>query len=670
MKRIIILGLALVAAMGIANAQTDDDLFQARLQFHQRNASQKHLNGLHPQSTKESPATKDANGVPMPANAWFPGEWEEVKAIVTTVYYNYYPIDHVGAQDWMADPLLGGYADYYRYSVGWQQNGMGRYVAIPDTSSQAFSKVFYYLIDAVQMGGAESWVRVEQMADSAIIIRQLERMGLRHNNMRFIEGYGNSFWYRDCGPIAFYYGDQDSIGMVDFMYYPGRALDDSLPAYIEQQMGIPNYCTTIEWEGGNCLVDGAGMLFTSDATYDNNCNDSYGQLSWDGSDPNTIDYTIKPRLTQAQVRDSMEHIMAPRGAKILPTYKYDGGTGHIDLYADMIDENRFVFSVMPDIYSNWTDYKTFQKNVDSMLSWQSIHGENYTYSTIPFPCANNGANFTNQSQYNSQYTRTYSNHTFVNQLIIQPVFSNVVDGKPTAQWDLERYNQLNNAYPGYTLYPINVASFDGSGGAIHCITKQIPADSPIRILHKAIQGAHAEIGDDVNVSATITNNRGIASAKLVYRIDGGSWNEVALTASGNTYSGTMHHPVQGAESMMIEYYISATNAIGKTITKPMTASQGGYFTYYIGSNPIVGVNEADGISLGQFYPNPANGQSSIEVHQACQMQVRDMMGRVVYQHSLPGEGIYTLNTHSFTKGLYLVVFTSENGREVRKLMVD
>ena len=86
MKRIIILGLALVAAMGIANAQTDDDLFQARLQFHQRNASQKHLNGLHPQSTKEAPATKDANGVPMPANAWFPGEWEEVKAIVTTVY--------------------------------------------------------------------------------------------------------------------------------------------------------------------------------------------------------------------------------------------------------------------------------------------------------------------------------------------------------------------------------------------------------------------------------------------------------------------------------------------------------------------------------------------------------------------------------------------------------
>jgi len=672
MKKIFLLGFALVAAMGVMNAQTDDEMFQARLQFHQRDVAQKHLDGKHALSSKVMTSEAKGNGVNMPEKTWFPGEWEEVKAIVSTVYYNYYPVDHVGEQTWTADPSLGGYADIYRYSGGgWQDQGTGRYVAIPDTSSQAFSKVFYSVIDAVQMGGAESWVRVEQLADSAIILRQLERLGMRHNNVRFIEGYGNSFWYRDCGPIAFYYGDNDSIGMMDFMYYPGRALDDSLPYYIEQQMGIMNIPTTIEWEGGNCLVDGAGLVMSSDAIYGNNVNDTYGQLTWDGVNPSTINYSQKQRLTRQQVDDSLAHIMGPRGVGILPTYKYDGGTGHIDLYADMIDENEFVFSVMPDHYSNWTDYKTFVKNADTLLHWKSVHDEYFKNQTIPFPCTNSGGYFSNQSSYNSSYTRTYSNHTFVNNVIIQPVFSNVVNGEPSSQWDKERFDSLRLAYPGYTLYPINVASFDGSGGAIHCITKQIPAESPIRILHKSITGRHGELSGNQSISATITNNHGIANAKLMYRIDGGSWNEVALNANANEYTGAMNLPTD-VDQAKVEYYISATNNDGKTITKPMPAAQGGYYTFYVGKNITVGIEEKMDQMLGQFYPNPSNGMANImmNVDGKCTIQVIDMMGRIVATDNVEGQMIYTINTRNFNNGLYHVVFTAQDGQKVvRKLYI-
>lgn len=672
MKKIFLLGFALVAAMGIMNAQTEDEMFQARLQFHQRNVAQKHLDGKHELSSKVMTNDAKGNGVTMPENTWFPGEWEEVKAIVSTVYYNYYPVDHVGEQTWTADPLLGGYADIYRYSGGgWQEQGTGRYVGIPDTSNQAFSKVFYSVIDAVQMGGAESWVRVEKLADSAIVLRQLARLGMRHDNVRFIEGYGNSFWFRDCGPIAFYYGDNDSIGMVDFMYYPGRALDDSLPYYIEQQMGIMNIPTTIEWEGGNCLVDGAGLVISSDAIYGNNVNDTYGQLTWDGINPSTINYTQKQRLTRQQVDDSLAHIMGPRGVGILPTYKYDGGTGHIDLYADMIDENEFVFSIMPSHYSNWTDYKTFVKNADTMLNWKSVHGENFKNQSIPFPCTNNGGYFANQSSYNSSYTRTYSNHTFVNNVIIQPVFSNVVNGEPSAQWDKERFDSLRIAYPGYTLYPINVASFDGSGGAIHCITKQIPADSPIRILHKSITGRHGELSGSHSISATITNNHGIANAKLVYRIDGGSWNETTLAGNGNEYTGAMDLPTN-VDQAKVEYYISATNNDGKTITKPMPAAQGGYFTFYVGNNITVGIDQQDEEMIGQFFPNPSNGAANIvmDVNGKCSIQVVDMMGRTVATDNVEGKMIYTINTRNFNNGLYHVVFTAEDGKKVvRKLYI-
>ena len=138
--------------------------------------------------------------------------------------------------------------------------------------------------------------------------------------------------------------------------------------------------------------------------------------------------------------------------------------------------------------------------------------------------------------------RTYSNHTFVNDLILQPCFSAVSNGQPTAAWDRANIEALKAAYPGYTIYPIDVREFDGSGGALHCVTKQIPADNPVRILHKSVVGnAVAMRGHDIPVSAIITNRSGISHAECIYRVtDGdvrGDWDTIALVANGNKFSG-------------------------------------------------------------------------------------------------------------------------------------
>ncbi|MBQ7062992.1 MAG: agmatine deiminase family protein, partial [Bacteroidales bacterium] len=464
------------------------------------------------------------------------------------------------------------------------------------------------------------------------------------------------------------------------MYYPGRALDDSLPSLIEEQMGIPNYITTIEWEGGNCVVDGAGMVLSSDALYENNM-DNYGQITWDGVNESSINYQNKPSLTQAQVRDSLAHIMGPRGAHILPAFRYDGGTGHLDLYCDMWDENEFVFSQFPEHYKNWVDYKTAAKNIDSLCSYTSIFGNNFKRHFIPFPCTNAGGYFSSQVAYNSQYTRTYSNHTFVNNVIIQPCFSNVVDGQPSAEWDRLRLDSVAAAYPGYTIYPINVASFDGSGGAIHCITKQIPADNPVRILHPSITGntEQAYTGTNAPITATITNRSGIQSAKVVYRVNGGQWNEASLTAGAdNTFSSeipTSTFTSNNEDFTTVEYYISATSNNGKTITKPMTASQGGYYTFYLGHNPAAGINPTAEQRFGQFYPNPANGRASIEISlngtDKYDVVIVDLMGRIAHRSTLDAQGdiVYNVNTERLASGIYNVVFQNRDERIVRRLVV-
>ncbi|MBQ2508730.1 MAG: agmatine deiminase family protein [Bacteroidales bacterium] len=687
MKKRMIVGLLMLAFMGSAMAQTQEQIDQMRREkiamFNKRDISQQHLNGKYAQAPATQTTVKgDAKGeLALPADRWFPGEWEEVKAIVVTCYYNYYPVDHIGDMYWTADPVVSGYADYYHYSNGWQQSGGGDYVAIPDTSNENFANVFFYIMDAIQLGGAEAWVRIEHAADSGAIIRKLDRMGLRSNNVKFIIGTGNSFWFRDCGPIAFYYGDQDSVAMVDFGYYPGRALDDSLPALIEEQFGIPNYITMIEWEGGNCLVDGAGMVLSSDAIYPNN-RDTYGQITWDGVDPSTIQYTTKPSLTSAQVKDSLAHILGPRATYILPAFKYDGGTGHVDLYADMWDENEFVFSIMPENYSNWTDYKTGVKNMDSLTSYQSYFGLNYKSHGLPFPSTNNGGYFSSQTSYDNNYTRTYSNHTFVNNVIIQPCFSAVNNGVPSAQWDANNLEVIKNAYPGYTIYPIDVRSFDGSGGAIHCVTKQIPADNPVRILHPSITGdGNAYASTNATIRAEVTNRSGISEVLCVYRVNGGTWQQLALinTGNGNEFAGTMPtstFDIPSGSYTTVEYYITATSVNGKTITKPMTANQGGYYTFYLGTNMPLAIDEVEEDMFGQFFPNPATNRASVRINMGNGMQYKvqiiDMMGRVAHTATLDAAGdiLYNIDTQKLGNGIYNVVFTANDGtRVVRRIVV-
>lgn len=633
------------------------------------NSRQVNINANIPLSANTN-SEKGAKAVSLPDNVWYPGEWEEVEAVVVTWPYNAVSVENPNLY---AEPVVEGWAILYSYSVsqGWVEQGYGPYVGILDTVSDMYP-VFMNLIDAIQEG-SQVWINLWSAEDTVAIKNFMARKGKPLTNYRFIVSPGNAFWYRDCGPICFYYGDQDSVAMMDFEYYPGRALDDYLPIHISQQMGLPNYITTIEWEGGNCLVDGAGLLATSDAIYSANA-DRYGQLTWDGVNINTLNYTSKNPVSKQALRDSLTHLMNLRKVSVLPALKYDGGTGHIDLYADMWDENSFVFSAFPEACSTWADYKTTAKNIDTLCSYISIHNDNYKKRYIPFPKMDNGNDFTSQTTYNSKYTRTYSNHTFVNNIIVQPVFSTVVDGEPSAQWDKDAMAELRKAYPGYRIFPIDVRSFDGLGGAIHCITKQIPAQNPIRILHHAITGDANSYNKNVPITATITNRSGIASATCYWRVEGEStWQTITLTANGNEFSGVINlEEVSYSEGVRIEYYISATSNNGKTITKPMTAPEG-YYNFYLGE---VGINETEeNQNFGNFFPNPTNSIANLEISAneptLYQVSIVNAMGQIIHTSSVNVEGtiLYQIDTQKLNSGLYTVVFVGEGKQISRRLMV-
>lgn len=726
MKRIIISALALlISASAIAqtqelSSQRLDKLRQraemqksilqrqqAKVDFSQRNLRADNAPVVTPEH-KSATATQWATE--MPAQRWFPGEWEEVQAIVVTFPYNVFPAGHIDDEDYMAEIYLPGMGmtykwNYYTNNWGYFNGGWGAVEGKPDVTDydgkiaemqsyldgqydqiareyieyyenqKAFRSVFVNLIDAIQQA-SQVWIVVWQLSDSTLIKNLMSAEGKPLTNYRFIECYTNAFWFRDCGPICFYYGENDEVAMLNFEY-SGRACDDLVPDSLSSQTGLPNYVTTIEWEGGNCLVDGAGKLVTSDAIYDEN-GDRDGQMYYTGNAHNPVAYRNKTPLSQAAVLDSMQRMFGT--TYILPRLRYDGGTGHVDLYADMWDENEFIFSQYPSAYSSWTDYATANNNIATLTGYQSIFGINYKKTYIPFPSRDDGTNFPSQSTYDENFTRSYSNHTFINNIIVQPCFSPVVNGEPSAEWDRANLDSLRKAYPGYTFYPIDIRSFDGYGGAIHCITKQIPADNPIRILH-ASTTRHSGIQrtSSKTIEAIVTNRSGIANVTLYWRVDEGDWHTATLSAgSDDHFSGTMllsEAGINDGNVHQVEYYISATSNNGKTITKPMTASKGGFYTFDVIYDAGAGINSIVSRQFGQFYPNPANGLATINMEAVgrCQVSVVDAMGREVYRETLADghSGQYTLDTRSLSHGIYGVRFTAADGSTVvRRLTVQ
>lgn len=526
----------------------------------------------------------DASGAPLnfPDRVWFPGEWEEVKAIVVGVLYKHFMPGKETDSRYAAYPVVPGYAIYY-YAESQddapQEVGRGEYITNLDMESET-GQVSFNVIDAIQRAGVEAWVRIEQASDEDLIRYYMETHEMRTDKIRFFVANGNDRWFRDCGPICFYYGDEDKLAMLDFQYDWGRQLDNLLPSILHRKMGIPNYTNQVIWEGGNCLVDGVGGLMTSTAMFPHN-QDKTGPITWDGKDPKTIKYTTREPLNEDQCREALAGMLGHAGTSIVERLKNDGGTGHIDLYADAIDENGFLFARMPETYKDWKDYAILEGNVAYMLKQKNCWQDQYVnWGDLPFPSYDDGSGWDSEEEY-GKFARTYANHLMINNYILQPCFSPVdVDYMPTAAWDRANIEAMKKLYPGYTFHCIDMRSYDGSGGSIHCITKQIPADNPVRILHEAMYNK-VNFGTltEVPFSAFITNKSGIKNAALHYQVgEDGEWQKVDMTSNGNRWYCRV--PVSKfPKGKMVSYYIEATSNNGKTVTKPVTANNGGYYDF-------------------------------------------------------------------------------------------
>ncbi len=533
---------------------------------------------------------------------WLPGEFEETEAVI----------------------------------IAWNSGSADR----ADTSS-TLAVISSKLCIGIQPE-AKVLIRINRAADSLLVKRYMQRINEPLYNYKFIVKYGNDWWTRDYGPIAYYTGESDSLVYADFKYYPGREHDNVIPGTSSFLKNRGHVVTRLNFEGGNLITDGFGTMHYSSVV----------------STENRASGTHFPTMTAAAVADSMSRVLQANEVVQIPRLSCDGGTGHLDLYLKMMDEETWIASEYPAIVTA-NDRVLIENNVNFLRGKQSVYGRPYRIFRVPLPTDNNGTwSLQRTCTGLNNSGRSFVNGITVNKTFIYPIWDNPQSGNAAQRLALEE--NLKKWFPGMKLFGIDVRAMLGFGGQLHCITMQIPVENPIKFWHPAYRDVQT-LKTSYPILTQIHNKSGIASAKCTWRKkdDTGTWRIIDLTDSSGYFIGALEG-VDFAFGDTIQYYLQAASNNGKTAFKPITAPEG-YFEFMIQRPTQSTQNSLD--AMIQLFPNPAENQITIEMAagKTYTLSVFDFSGKLRMEKKI--ESSESINMVQYPSGLYHFVL-SHQGKKV------
>ncbi len=564
----------------------------------------------HPEEFANIPLLKTTANNVMPSDARFPGEYEEVQSV----------------------------------AIGWPYNGSSL-----DTSSSS-ARLWATMATAIQQE-CPVWIRLKNANDTNRLKTFLVNRGMPLTSYRFFFYPSNAYWMRDFGPLGFYYSNDDSVGFLDLKYYTSRPQDDQFPAQVASELGYKNISTSIFAEGGNYMTDGWKKSFHSSRIPNRNAQ-AYG---W----------------TAQQTSDSIHYYWASDSVTVTQELSCDGGTGHIDMFLKLVDEETFAIMEYPNVVTA-SDKATIDSVIMIVSQKQSHYNRPYRIFKLPMPTRNDGSyNITCNAIDND--ARTFVNGLLVNKTYLMPSFSSATSGNKAG--DSIAIETFKKILPGYNIVPIDARNLTTQGGAIHCVTMQIPAENPIHIWHPALvdQRLWAN-GKHLIVKAT--NKSGISSVQANWRVKGTPiWNALNLADSAGYKIGD----IVGSYTIndTIEYYITATSNNGKSVVKPLTAPNG-FYTFYFNPSTVkvAQLDESRNFALNPV-PNPSSGKFYMPVALENQRQITsfmtDVMGRKILHHDhgtmLRGMHKIEWDITTFPAGVYFIQVKADNHTLATKKIV-
>jgi agmatine/peptidylarginine deiminase len=240
---------------------------------------------------------------------------------------------------------------------------------------------------------------------------------------------------RDYGPIVGHDADGRQVA-VSAVYDPlptyPQARDDAMPGAWAAWRGLP--FRKLDWrtEGGNIWSDGAGTLIMSEDIFDRNASMTRAQT--------------EARLHQAFAFDKL----------IVTRRLWREETGHVDLLVKLARPN----VVMITGSSGRIQGERLHQTIQQFMKETNAAGQTYEIFVLPVVPL-----YLNWGVY--PVWRSYTNALTVNGRVLVPVFGIDQDGRALSSYQ--------RAFPGYDIIPIDCRVAANGGGAVHCLTKEIPA---------------------------------------------------------------------------------------------------------------------------------------------------------------------------------------------------
>jgi agmatine/peptidylarginine deiminase len=536
------------------------------------------------------------------------------------------------------------------WSFDYDNNGN---VTGADTSSE-YGLISAKLADVIQKECLVI-IRVDKARDTIPVKAFMINRNTPLSNYKFMVAKGDDWWTRDYGPMAFYNNTLDTISFTDLKYYDGRDNDNIFPAQLASLMGKENYVTGLNGEGGNLMTDGFGMMFFSD------------MLTWQNQD--ILGWTAQTTY------DTLKATLGTPDLKELVSLECDGGTGHIDLYTKLIDEQTMIMSQYPSEITA-QDRQIIEDNFQAITNMQSIYKRPFRILRVEHPTNDAGKHTRKSCTQLDADARNFINGLTVNNTFIFPSYYDGNTGNKAQHERILEY--FYRTLPGYNIVPIDSRDLSPLGGAIHCITMQIPAENPIRFWHPSVDGIQPNLSK-YQIVTKISNTSGIKTAKCLWRKNKGTWTTITLSDSTGFFIGDiLNSGLSGDDE--IEYYLEAESNNGKTANKPITAKNGGYYKIRL---RIPAGFEDDFVQranhLFTAYPNPAMDLVNINfqiVEQAdIKLNIYDALGKLVYteNHEQIKPGLYRseVNLENLNPGIYYYSLLINNKSNLsKKLRID
>lgn len=605
-----LLGLLLMGSTIVATAQESKSVTK-RLPAY-RTEEEKALSIIRSKQATPQQSTLNKTGV-LPADIRYPGEFEESQAVMISWPYDF-------------------------------DNNDNPFIDTGATYGQLWAKLANEIQKTVPV-----IIRVDEAKDTAIVATHMRNRGTPLFNYQFMIKLGDAWWMRDFGPHGVYYGAADSLAFIDLKYYDGRDNDDIWAKHYAQEIGKPVYTSRLNGEGGNLMTDGYGTIFFS-TVFD---------------EVNTNGMIVNPAFSEQEVQDTISALFGTKVNKMLQALSCDGGTGHIDLYIKMIDEQTIMAAQYPEVITA-SDRKTIEDNLQLIASLKTVYDKPFKVYRIPHPTADNGTYTRRTCAQMNADARTFVNGLTVNNKFIFPSYSNATTGNKTQTQEVK--SLFENIMPGYEVVDIDARLLSPLGGEIHCITMQVPAENPVQFWHPAINGYFEQPASSYHIIAKIRNRSGIQSAVCKWRLKGQTnYNTVNLTDSSGYFIGDI---VPGAltSSDEIEYHLQATTNNGKTAYKPMGAPNGNYNIHFaIRSKADEYLIQAKNY-LFNVYPNPVrdvvNFTFYAETADEVKFTVQNMSGITVKevsgQKATVGLNGLQVNLEELPSGIYFYSYYLNN----------